>query len=71
MSTLTIEISFPSTKEEFKEKVKDSPIAAAGLLDQELAAFDACLEKNNLAPMQRFEQQIVREYLAHKVLGDF
>jgi hypothetical protein len=71
MSTLTIEIAFPSTKEEFVTKAKESPIAAAEMLDQELAAFNQCLAKKNLSPMQRFEQQIVLEYLAYKVLGEF
>ena len=63
-----IEIDMPIGLEEFKELAAKNPLEAAKHIERELRHFDQHLMNNKMDPMTRFERQMVREYIGHKLV---
>lgn len=68
---INIEIRLPVTREAFIASAKTAPIEAAKSLDGEIEAFDRLLASKGTDPLSNLERQMVREYLAYKILKAF
>ena len=65
----TFSIEFYLKPEEFKEMARADPVAAAQHLDLEIQNFEDWMVNRNMDPLSRFENQILREYLAWKIVS--
>ena len=65
-----VEIDLPVGVVEFKSLAKLNPVEAGKQLDAELRAFDNHLMRNRIEPMNRFERQMVREFIGYKLVLD-
>lgn len=68
MIITSIPLTLPIGREQFIEQAKSDPVKAGQSLDEELRNFDTYLQQIGSGPMARHEREVLREYIAFKLI---